>query len=232
MKKFRKWTFDNLANRFDDHIRRSVFSYDDMQDLIGIVSQWFLKDKSTVYNLGSSTSETELRIIKYNPKVKIEFNCVDIDKKMLRKAREKIKKKRDKSFKFNFLEKDINKLNFKKSNLIISFLTTPFLSSSERNNLFKKSYKSLSENGAFILVEKISSFDPHIQDIFNQVTEEKKIENNLSMVNNFQKKRKLRGILQTYDLNKTLLKLKNTGFTKTDILFKSISFTCFICIKD
>ena len=93
MKKFRKWTFDNLANRFDDHIRRSVFSYDDMQDLIGIVSQWFLKDKSTVYNLGSSTSETELRIIKYNPKVKIEFNCVDIDKKMLRKAREKIKKK-------------------------------------------------------------------------------------------------------------------------------------------
>ena len=53
MKKFRKWTFDNLANRFDDHIRRSVFSYDDMQDLIGIVSQWFLKDKSTVYNLGS-----------------------------------------------------------------------------------------------------------------------------------------------------------------------------------
>ena len=52
------------------------------------------------------------------------------------------------------------------------------------------------------------------------------------MKENFEKKRKLRGILQTYDYKKTLNILKQVGFKKIDILFKSIAFTCYICIKD
>ena len=46
------------------------------------------------------------------------------------------------------------------------------------------------ENGAFILVEKVSSSDPHIQDIFGQILEEMKVNNNLTIKENFEKKRK------------------------------------------
>lgn len=232
MKKKEKWTFEKFAKKFDDHISRSVSGYNEMQTLIGLVSQWFLKDGSRVYNLGSSTCETEIKIIQNNPTSKIEFNCVDIDKNMLREGRKKISKLKNKFSKFKFINKDLTKISFKESNLIISFLTTPFLSQKNRIKLFNVANKNLLTNGAFILVEKVSSSDPHIQDIFGQILEEIKINNNLSMKENFEKKRKLRGILQTYDYKKTLNILKQVGFKKIDILFKSIAFTCYICIKD
>ena len=232
MRKKEKWTFKNFAKKFDNHINKSVSGYNEMQNLIGLVSQWFLKDGSRVYNLGSSTCETELKILQNNPTSKIEFNCIDIDKNMLIEGKKKISKVKNKFSKFKFVNKDLNKISFKESNLIISFLTTPFLSQKDRLKLFYSAHRNLLENGAFILVEKVSSSDPHIQDIFGQILEEMKVNNNLTIKENFEKKRKLRGILQTYDYKKTLNKLNQAGFKKVDILFKSIAFTCYICIKD
>ena len=60
---------------------------------------------------------------------------VDNSKKMLDLAKRKIHKKlkNNKNVKATFINKDLNKLKFKSSNLILSILVFPFLNFNERS---------------------------------------------------------------------------------------------------
>ena len=53
------WKFDdNVALNFDEHVNQSIPHYKDIQKYVCSLSEWFLKENSTIYDLGCSTGET------------------------------------------------------------------------------------------------------------------------------------------------------------------------------
>ena len=58
------WEFnEEVAEHFDEHVRRSVPLYDEAQQMVVDLSEWFVRDDSTVYDIGSATGETIARLM-------------------------------------------------------------------------------------------------------------------------------------------------------------------------
>lgn len=51
-----EWKFDEqVSQHFDTHVRKSVPLYEEVQKAVIEISEWFIRDNSVVYDLGSST---------------------------------------------------------------------------------------------------------------------------------------------------------------------------------
>ena len=212
------WVFNkNVAKTFDLHVKQSLPFYDSIQKYISILSEWFIKDNSNIYDLGCSTGETAKNIFEFNRKRKIKFNYVGLDNspQMIKLAKQKIKNKN-----IRFKTADINKVSFKKnSDLFICLLTFPFLKLNERKKLLKNVYNSLKVGGSLIFVDKIYSENPLVQDIFTQILFDSKIENKLTTTQILNKAKSLRGSMNLYQQPEIIKFCQEAGFKKNDVFF-------------
>ena len=87
------WKFDdNVANLFDKHVRQSIPHYDELQNYLASIAEWYLKDNSLIYDLGCSTGETAIKLTKLSIDTKFSLFGYDQNKKMIELAKKKIKK--------------------------------------------------------------------------------------------------------------------------------------------
>lgn len=172
------WRFnDNVSKQFDKHVRQSIPYYDGIQNYVCSISEWFIKDKTIVYDLGCLTGETSKNLFTKYPKKDFSYIGYDLSPSMIQ-----IAKKRNKRFlkKAKFTVADINKIKFKQTDLFLSILTFPFLNSSSRIKIYKKIYNSLNHGGALIFIDKVRGSKSMYDDIFNQIYFDFKIDNNLN----------------------------------------------------
>ena len=97
--------------------------------------------------------------------------------------------------------------------------------------MLHKIYSSLKIGGALIFVDKIYSENPLVQDIFNQIYFDSKIENKLTTTQILNKSKSLRGSMNLYQQSELIKFCKNAGFKKIDVFFKWFNFVGFIAIK-
>ena len=88
MAKNSSWTFKgNIAKKFGSHISKSVPYYQDGHKLIANLSDFFLKDNSICYDIGSSTG-TMLNQIAYRHKAKkIIYYGIETVPEMIKEAK-------------------------------------------------------------------------------------------------------------------------------------------------
>ena len=80
------WTFsNNVANKFDHHIEKSIPMYNEFHWLGEQLSDYYLKDDSIVYDIGSSTG-TFLKNLsnRHKNKNKIKYYGIDIIENMVK----------------------------------------------------------------------------------------------------------------------------------------------------
>ncbi len=227
------WKFDDkVAKNFDVHVAQSIPHYNDLQNYLVQLSEWFLKDDEIIYDLGCSTGETIKKILKL--KISSSFSIIGIDnnKKMITLARKKIQRFNKRNIRVEFKIEDVTKnIKFKKSNLFYSILLFPFFNYNQRLKVLKNIYSSLNIGGGLISVEKVRSSSSHFEDILNQLYFDFKLKKNLSEKEILQKAKSLRSSMYIYD-EKTLFKsLKDAGFKKTEVFFKCFNFIGYIAIK-
>tara|TARA_B100001173_G_C16006939_1_gene555978 strand:- start:187 stop:885 length:699 start_codon:yes stop_codon:yes gene_type:complete len=219
------WKFDkNVVENFDSHINQSVPFYKISHDLTIKLSDFFLKEKSTCYDLGCSTGNLLKTIEKKHSQKKINFYGLDQSKHMIKVAK---KGKHN----INFSNKNLEKIEFKKSDMIVSLYTIQFLQPKFRQQLFKKIYNSLNWGGAFIYFEKIRGNDARFQDILNFLYFDFKQESGLSPVNILNKEISLRSVLEPYTINANLDFLRRAGFKDIMPIAQYLCFKGFLAIK-
>ena len=189
------WRFDdNVAELFDKHVRQSIPHYEELQNYLASIAEWYLKENSLIYDLGCSTGETAIKLS--NLQINTKFNLIGYDqnKKMIELAKKKIKQiKIKKKISLQFNVKDIIKIKkFKRANLFYSILLFPFLKFKEKNSLLEKISQSLQEDGALICVDKIRSTNSNFEDIFTQLYIDFKIRQKLSHEEIIKKAKSLR----------------------------------------
>lgn len=120
-----EWKFDEqVSQHFDTHVRKSVPLYEEVQKAVIEISEWFIRDNSVVYDLGSSTGETiSLLLQKHSRKKNVRFIGVEESLPMIEIARKKCS-----SELVQFLQQHIEEINeLANIDLVLSLYTLQFL---------------------------------------------------------------------------------------------------------
>lgn len=228
-KKRGQWNFSGkVVPNFVSHINKSVPLYSSGHEIILQLSDYFLKNNSVCYDLGSSTAELLIKLSKFSNK-KVKYIGIDSEKDMVRFSKKLINKNKIKNI--QILHKNLNKVNFKKSDLIISYYTIQFIPPKFRQQLINKIYKSLNWGGAFIFFEKIRGADARFQDIFTALYNDFKSKNGLSIKEIVGKEKSLRGVLEPFSEKGNLGLLKRSGFVDVIGIVQYLNFRGYLCIK-
>ena len=226
--KKKSWSFSQkIAPFFDDHITKSVPFYKEFQWLCCEISDYFIKEKSIVYDIGCSTGAFTRKLSdNHIDKKNLKIYGIDIVKEMILFAKKKNHKKN-----ISYLLQDINKIKFKKNDFTVSFYTIQFIRQKFRQSLINKIYKSLNWGGGFFFVEKVRSYDARTQDMNNESYKEWKKTMGFSDNEINSKTKSLKGILDPFSSKGNLEMLKRAGFKDISIIGKFICFEAILAIK-
>ena len=224
------WTFgNNVAKNFSKHVSTSVPMYDTGHEIILSISDFFIKDDSICYDIGCSTGTLLGKLSsRHKNKKKISLIGIDPITQMIKQA--KLENKNNLG-NVKFINKDINKINLKKSDLIISYYTTQFISPRYRQNIIDNIYESLNWGGAFILFEKIRGADARFQDIYSSIYQDFKVMQGYSDEEILTKQRSLKGVLEPFSNQGNIGLLKRAGFKDITTIFQWVCFQGYLCIK-
>jgi len=221
------WQFKGeMVDHFEDHISKSVPLYLEGHKLIENLSDYFIKDDSFCYELGSSTGTLLQKLAKRNAFRGAQFIGIELEADMVNKAN-----KLYNAPNLSYIQGDINSLEFERSDMIISYYTIQFIHPKQRQELFDKIYASLNWGGAFILYEKVRANDARFQDIMTNLYTEYKLDKGYSADEIISKTKSLKGVLEPFSTEGNLALLKRAGFVDIMSVQKYMNFEGFLAIK-
>ncbi len=221
------WKFNGeMVENFEQHIKKSVPLYEKGHNLIENLSDYFVKDDSICYEIGSSTGSLLDKIATRHAFRNSWFIGIEIEEDMVKHASKLYKKNN-----LTFVNQDINSFNFEKSDLIISYYTIQFIHPKLRQQLFDKIYNSLNWGGAFIMYEKVRANDARFQDILTNLYTEYKLEMGYKADEILAKTKSLKGVLEPFSTKGNIDLLKRAGFEDFITIQKYMNFEGFLVIK-
>lgn len=224
-----EWEFNHqVAENFDSHVEKSVPYYHEIQRMIVEMSEWFVRDNSIIYDIGSSTGETiSLLSEKHKNKKNVKFVGVENCETMIEKAKIKCD-----LLSVNFVYEDaLNLTGFINASLITSLYTLHFMSFDKRLELLKMIHRDLRVGGAFILVEKVNAESSFFEDLWVELHWDFKTRQGLNDSMIIQKARSLRGVLMPLSLSENLEILRDIGYSKIEVFSKWYNWIGIIAIK-
>ena len=222
------WSFENIADDFDEHVRKSVPLYDDGHDLVCKLSDFFMPPSATVVEIGTATGVLAEKFLNHNSRRSdISYIGIDCVESMLEKARERCAGDERVLFKND----DIVTGSLDKSTMIISYYTMQFIHPRFRQDVYNKIYEALEWGGAFVLFEKVRAPDARFQDITAQLYIEFKLDQGFTDTEILGKQRSLKGVQEPFSTQGNLDMLKRAGFVDMMTIMKSICFEGILTIK-
>lgn len=224
----KQFEFDEeVASVFDDMLSRSVPFYNEVLNLTADFAIKNSKESDVILDLGCSTASTLIEIYRKS-KSKLKLIGIDNSPAMLKRANRKVKAY---GADIDLIEGDILRSDFTKSNVIITNYTLQFIRPLYREELVKKIYNSLSDDGVFIFSEKVVSEDKILnKQLIDKYFEFKK-EQGYSDFEIVQKREALENVLIPYSEKENRQLLKRVGFKHSETIFKWMNFATFIARK-
>jgi len=224
-----QWKFSGkTAKNFDKHISKSVPLYEWSHDIALKISDFFLTEKGHSYDLGCSTGTFLNKISKRNNNYKnIKFTGIDEINDMCKIAKKRNKKNKN----IKIINKNLNKLKLKKSNLVTSFYTMQFVHPIHRQVVFNEVFKKLQWGGAFIIFEKVRAPDARFQDILSQIYQDFKIDQGYTPNEIISKSTSLKGVMEPFSTQGNFDLLKRAGFKDIVSIMKFVCFEGWLAIK-
>lgn len=223
------WNFSaKVADAFDEHVKRSVPFYDEGHDLVCALSDFFCHSESICYELGVSTGKLIKKLSQHNKnKPNIKWVGIDIEQPMIDKAKENCKGISN----IELFCADICLFDYQKSDFIVAFYASQFVTPRLRQELFNKVYQALNWGGAFVLFEKVRGPDARFQDMMTSIYNDFKLRNGFSSDEIINKSQSLRGVLEPFSTLGNLGLLQRAGFSDVMTIMKYVCFEGFLAIK-
>lgn len=217
-----RFSFSDHSDNFDEHINKSIISYNNLVDMIITVSGFFIQDNTTVYDLGCSTGKILRKIKKASHANNVSYIGIDNETAFSSYWEEK-----DIEFKIE----DVRKLKFDSDvSLAISTFTLQFLPTVDRVKLLKNIYDSLIPNGALILCEKTYSNDSMLQEVFTFANYDYKAKF-FRYDDIMFKEKELRASMNIRSWDAILQEVEKIGFKKYEVFWKAYNFVGVILVK-
>lgn len=227
------WKFSgDVVKTFDDHVSKSVPLYNEGHELICDLSDFFVKDGSTILEIGCSTGTLTIKMAQHNKaKADVRFLGIDVVQEMLDEASSKLALIQSPLKSIEFSLEDIEVMAIPKSDFIVCYYTIQFISPSRRQEIVNKIYQSLNWGGAFVMFEKVRGADARFQDIFTSLYTDYKLRMGYSPEAIIAKSRSLKGVMEPFSTQANIDMLSRAGFRDINSIQKYICFEGFLAIK-
>lgn len=225
------WKFSGeVVKNFDEHVSKSVPLYAEGHELICDVSDFFVKQDSIIYEVGTSTGTLTLKLAEHNRlKSEARFVGIDLEADMIEIANEK--KSNHPDLNISFLTEDILQMELEPSDLIVCYYTVQFIRPSMRQMLINKLYESLNWGGGLLLFEKVRGADARFQDILTTLYTDYKLRMGYTPEEVVSKTKSLKGVLEPFSTQGNIDMLKRAGFEDINTIQKYLCFEGFLAIK-
>lgn len=223
------WNFGaRTAAAFEQHVRRSIPRYEEGHDLVGRLSDFFVRDDSTVYDLGTSLGTLLTRLVaRHDHRPACRWFGVDAEPAMVTRASETLAEHRNVTIE----QADICSYDLEQSDLVVAYYCLQFVPPKQRQTTIDKIYESLSWGGAFIWFEKVRGSDARFQDILSSLYIDYKLEQQYTAEEIIAKSRSLKGVLEPFSSEGNRGLLQRAGFSDVMTVFKYICFEGVLAIK-
>jgi tRNA (cmo5U34)-methyltransferase len=224
-----KWSFDgNVADTFVDHVRQSVPLYDAGHDLIASISDYFVRDDSVCYEIGTSTGQLLRRLAEHHShKPGARWIGIDAVGPMIDKARVHCAGVDN----IELVEDDALTFEYEKADVFIAYYCMQFIQPRNRQDLINRIYERLHWGGAFLMFEKVRGPDARFQDMSVAIYNDFKAKNGFSADEILNKTSSLKGVLEPFSTEGNLGLLRRAGFTDIMSVMKWVCFEGFLAIK-
>jgi len=221
------WKFSGeMVEHFESHVSKSIPLYEEGHELIVNLSDYFVKNDSICYEIGSSTGLLSYKLSERHSFREAKFVGVEIEEDMVKKANSLYQNKN-----LSFVCDDINTMSLEKADLILSYYTIQFVHPKLRQELINKIYERLNWGGAFIFYEKVRANDARFQDIISNLYMEYKLERGYTPEEIISKSKSLKGVLEPFSTEGNIDMLKRAGFVDILSVQKYMNFEGFLVIK-
>jgi len=221
------WKFNGtMVENFEKHVRKSVPLYQEGHELVKKLSDYFVKNDSICYELGSSTGTLSYKLAKHHEFREAKFIGIEIEEDMVVKANQLYTNPN-----LSFVCDDMNSMELEKSDLVVSYYTIQFIHPKLRQQLIDKIYDCLNWGGAFIMYEKVRANDARFQDIISNLYMEYKLEQGYEAEEIISKAKSLKGVLEPFSTEGNIDMLKRAGFVDILSVQKYMNFEGFLVIK-
>lgn len=226
------FTFDKtVANVFDDMVSRSVPFYDEMQRMSAELAGDFATDNSNIVDIGCSTGTS---LIAFDKTIRANVTLVGLDNShdMLRKAEEKMAAaKLNHAYQMEYADLNKGGPQIENASFVSMILTLQFVRPLYRERIVQNIYDGLNANGAFLIIEKLTSEDTIFNRLFIDHYYDYKRRNGYSEMEISNKREALENVLIPYRMEENFELLRGAGFDKVDVFFRWYNFCGIIAKK-
>ena len=223
-----KWSFDNMPESYDSHLKRSIPLYQESQFFVSKLASFYIKDENINYEIGCANGTIIGNLAReYLNFKKTKFVGIDLSNKLILEAKKRYKKSKN----LNFYNIDASTYNYKKCNVAIIHYVLQFMTLEERRNLLNSLYSKLINSGAIIIFEKILMQDSYSQDIFTGIYNDFKFDNEYSPQEVIKKSLSLRSVMRSITSERNLNLFKSINFSSIYTFFKWGPFEGYLCVK-
>ncbi len=227
----RPFEFDeSVANVFENMLGRSVPIYQECQSLAVRWCARFAKANTSVYDLGCSTGTLLLKLAQSIDKNKgIALYGVDNSPAMLEKSSKTLEQS---PIPCELFEADLNQdISIQNASVVVMNYTLQFVSPEHRNSLLKSICEGLVPGGSLVLIEKIKSAIPALDETFIDFHHQFKRDHDYSDLEISRKREALENVLIPWTVEENQGLIKKAGFQTVDLFFKWNNFAGFIALK-
>ena len=227
--KTKKWQFDEeVTSVFDDMLERSIPDYHNMRELVHKLTKKYAKPNTVILDLGCSTGGAIKKAISELPDN--FFIGIEVSEPMRQKAKEIFEGIDRVTILNHDLRNGLPKIGEKVS-VILSVLTIQFTPIEYRLNIIKDVYKTLSNGGVFIFVEKVLGETSEIDNTLVELYYNLKGENGYTHEKIQKKRKSLEGVLVPVTSSWNIELLRKSGFQNIDCFWRNLNFAGYIAIK-
>lgn len=221
--------FDSeVAQVFDDMVRRSVPGYQSMIEMVGLMAKIYAQKHSNYYDLGASTGAIALALGLNSPNPNPHIIAVDNSPAMVEKCQQNLQGKLSN---FELICADIENTPIVNASIVVLNLTLQFIEPLKRQTLINKIHQGLNPNGVLIVSEKVHFDNPQTQAQMTALHLDFKRANGYSELEIATKRQSIENVLITDTEQTHLERFKTAGFKQYLCHFQSLNFASFVAIK-
>ena len=211
-------------------LQRSVPMYEECQDLAVHWCVKYSQSSTYIYDLGCSTGSLLVKLAKtLKPHASIKLIGVDNSPAMLKKSEEALK---NFPVPYELVEENLNEnLTFINASVIVLNYTLQFVQPENRIPLLQNIYNGLIPGGSLVLIEKVKSDVPELNNTFIELHHQFKEQKGYSKLEISQKREALENVLIPWTVKENSNLLTSAGFSTVDLFFKWNNFAGFIALK-
>lgn len=225
------FAFDaQVAAVFDDMIRRSVPGYGMTLSLLSIIAHRYATSGSRIYDLGCSLGAGLLAMGSRIDLPEVELIGVDNSAAMLDRCRQNTAAVSERH-PLELRCEDIQQTEIRNASIVALNFTLQFIQKDRRTDLLKRVHDGLAPNGVLVLSEKIRFEDPRIQGDLSALHHDFKRANGYSDLEISQKRSALEKVLIPESLGAHSARLKEAGFSRSEIWFQCFNFASLLAFR-